>query len=331
MDDGLRRKSEIESRLKQIAAEKDALFIKIGRLQNSTIRDLRDRLRGVPEGDQRYADIRNSIVSDLQKAEQLLKESNELNEALSKERSDLMEIELPACKVDICAEDVLEHLRQVDRSKNEVQNLQAAIEAQNHVVSEALATIPKPICREHKRQNLMAEIVLGNATEGDLKTLDEEILNEQKAIQGATNKVAPIIDKAQAALSGLGRKLQAAQDELLRLESRTSEVKNRFFVGEAEKVGAQFANHALHLKELYIRLVGLDEIIKKYDVNGIMAPTARRLFIPTFRLPQFEGLESPHYSDGTLFNPDDEFVGEQIDQAVKNEKLRLHALIGIRI
>lgn len=332
MDDGLKRKGEIEARIGQINVEKSAILMKKSTLENKTIRDLRDRLRGMPEGDPRYAGSRNELSNDLEQARVDLKEANTKAEALEKERVALVTIELPACNVDICAEDVMEHLRQIDQVKMEVQNLQTVIEAQRQSIAEAAAAIPQPIDRQHKRQNLMADIALGNATEADLKTLDDEIAKEQKAIQEATKKAAPKVEKAQAALAGLGRKLAAVQAELQALETKSSEVSHRFFVSEAEKVGAQFVNHALRMKELYTRLVGLDSIIKGHDGEGIMVHGPRKLYIPVFRLPQFEGLENPRSSAiGTFFHAEDDIFGEQIAQSAENEKTRVYALLGVRL
>lgn len=331
MDDRLKRKGEIEARIGQINVEKNAISMKKSILENKTIRDLRNRLNGMPESDPRYAGSRKELSHDLEQARADFKEAHTKAETLEKELTELVTLELPACNVDICAEDVLEHLRQIEQAQKEVKNLQTVIEVLNRSIAEATAAIPQPINRPHKRQDLMADIVLGNATEADLTALDDEIAKEQKAFQDATKISAPKVQEAQTALPGLGRKLATAQAALQALETKTNEVSYRFFVGEAERAGAQFVNHALRMKELYTRLMGLDLILKGHDGEGIVVHGPKRLYIPVFRLPQFEGLESPSSVRGTFFHADDDFFGEQITQSAENEKTRVYALLGVRL
>jgi predicted nucleic acid-binding Zn-ribbon protein len=323
----LKRKGEIELRLNEITTEISNVFVEQGRL-NSIIMKSNNALGGMRAD--RYTAQREMTSGDLQQARRNLEKANAKGEALKNERMALM-AELPDCTFSISAEDALEHQRQIEQAETEVKNLQSAIRERNQVIAEANATLLPPIDRGHEYQDLVADVALGRATDAELKTLRDKIAGEQKEIQEASKKAAPLIEKAQAALPGLERKLASARSELQALKAKSEEVLYRLYVGEAERAAVQFVNHALRLKELYIRLGGLNLIIAGHDGVGIMDGGTRPLCIPVFRLPQFEGLENPLISRGTFFYAATDVVLDQIAEAAEDEKSRVASLFGIHL
>jgi chromosome segregation ATPase len=330
IDEALIRKEEIADRIEEINSEKGMLFKKQSGLRTA-ISDLQNRLDRIPSDDQLNSKLRQSLNDELQQARHDFSQASANEKALDDEFTHLKKIELPSLTVALYAEGLLEHRRRIEQATMELKNVQAVIEAQHQAISAADATIISPIDRQNSRQDIMADIALGNATASDLRALDDEIADERKAIQEAQKKAAPLLEKAQLArsvLPGLERKLSAAQAQLHAIESKSSEVEHRFFLGEAENVAVQFVNHALRLKELYIRLAGLDSIITSLGGDGIMHGH-KKLHIPVFQLPQFEGLENPDIGQGTFFSADHEIYSEQVAEAAEAEKSRIDVLSGV--
>ena len=176
----------------------------------------------------------------------------------------------------------------------------------------------------------MADIALGTASDGELKILDAAITKGKEMVSAAENKAAPLIANAQATLSGLNRKLAAAQDELKLLESKSTEVAHRYFMGEAEKAAVQYINCALHMKELYLRLIGLNLVILPYDKRGLTIPHTGGIKIPMFHLPQFDGLFDPRNGHWMLFDGE-KVTNDRIMQAANAEKLQFDNILNGRV
>lgn len=323
MNELIGRKDEINERIQSIQSEFGSIFMKQSHL-NSSIRELKNRLMGMPEKDAQYVTARQELDNKLQQQIQALAQTEDENKQLNEELNQLQLVELPACMVSIGAKDVIEHQHLVNQASGIVANIQAAIDSQNQFLEQTLAAIPKIADKQQERRNLLADIALGNACDADLKKLDAAIATEQKTVSDAKKEVAPLLDNARATVSGLGLKLETAKKTLNDLEAKSSEVEYRYFMGEAEKAGVQYVNAALQLKEQYFRLLGLNTILAKHDSRGINIPAAKTIQIPTFRLPQFEGLVSVGASnllDG------DRIYSDHMIEAANTEKLRLVALL----
>lgn len=330
MNESIKRKEEIASRIEQINSEKSSLLRKQNSLQ-VTIRNLQNQLGVIPSADKRDNELHQSLSDELQQARDDFAQARANDKVLDEELIRLQTTELPSLTFALCTKGLLEHRHRIEQATMEVKKLQAVIEAQHQAISVADATIISPIDRQDSRQDIMADIALGNATASDLKALDDKIADERKAIQEAQKKAAPLLEKAQlarSALPGLERKLSVAQAQLQAIESKSKEVEHRFFLGEAENVAVQFVNHALHLKELYIRLAGLNSIISGLGGNEIMH-WHKKLHIPVFLLPQFDGMENPQAGQGAFFSADNQIYTEEIANAANAEKLRITALLGV--
>lgn len=331
LNESLARKAEITSRLEDIASEKNSMFNRIHEL-NSSIRNLFDRLGGYPEKDKRNQDVRRDLSAQIQQARDSLAKATANDKALDEERFRLRAIELPQLTTALGAEGLLEHRNRITQAENEIEAVRNAIEAQHRIIQEAEEAKVHPVNRAIRRQDLMADITLGNATEADMKELDEEIAKEQKAIQEAQKKSEPLMKQAQAALNtlpGLERKLSYALEKLESIQSITNEVEQRFYLGEAENLAAEFIDHATQIKALYMRLAGVNNIITSLGGNDFMANNHAKimlggLLIPIFKLPQFKGMESnPVERPGVFFSSEFEIFADSISNAADAERIRI--------
>lgn len=331
MDELVKRREQINQRIAGIQSAYDETYADQQRLRTSMI-DLKNHLldipvRGISKNDEQYyAEKKQVLDAKLQQAEQDFAQAEDERKKLDEELKQLQTIELPACMVAVCAEDVMEHQRQIKRATISVASIQAAIVSQNHLLAETRAAIPKASDRQQLRHNIMADIALGNASDDELKKLDAATAEDKKIVTAAENKAAPLIESAQATLSGLKHKLTAAHEALIALESKSSEVAHRYFMGEAGKAAAQYVNHAMHMKELYLRLIGLNWVTLQYDKRGFTVPYAGEIKIPMFRLPQFDGLGNPSRGDWMLLDGE-KIINDQVAQAAKAEQARFDAIL----
>lgn len=325
MDDLIKRGDAINERIAVIKREYGAIDAKRHPLR-TTIFKLQDRLRGMPDDDKRYTEARQELIAELDQARLDTAQNEEHHKKLDEELKQLQTIELPACMVSVCADDVMEHHQLVKQATHSVAEIQAVIDSQGKLIAASRAAIPKQIDRQQERHNLMADIALRNASEEDLKKLDADIAKDNKAIATAEKEASPLIENGKATISGLERKLAAAQETLNIIESRSSEVAHRYFIGEAEIAAVQYVNYALHMKELYLRLLGLDLIINKHDGIGIKFNGAKSIQIPLFRLPQFGGIGKPSAGEYALLDGDKIYL-DHAQKAADTEKSRLDAIL----
>lgn len=327
MDGLIERRAAINKRIAEIKGEYGSVFANRHRFQTA-IRDLMNRLGGMPENEKRFVQTRQELTAELERVRADTALNEEHFQLLEAEILQLETVELPACMVTVCAEDVMAHHQQITQARSVVDGIQAAIEAQNQLIEKIKTAIPSAADRQQERYNLLADIAMGNADEKELKELDAVIAKEQKTVSDAEKKHEPMIENAKATVSGLQHKLTAAKAAHQALESKSSEVAQRYFMGEAEKAAVQYVNDALSLKIQHRRLLGLDLILKKHGGREIVYSGAKPIQIPLFRLPQFEGLAKPGTYDGALLNGEEIYYGNQITQAADAEEAQFNAIIA---
>jgi len=228
----------------------------------------------------------------------------------------------------LLAEQVLAHKKLIDAAKSAIASIQSAIIKRQESITQARASIPATPDRRQERNDIMADIALGNAKTTELRAIDERIANETDVTQAAKEKVAQVISDTQATLDGLFNKLAIAQASLEEIESKTDDVALRYFMGVAEISAAQYVNHALAVKALYIKLSGLRFSIQKHGGKDVKAQGANNIQIPKFNLPQFDGLESfPPTELCMVLNGDFFEYGDYFRQAANKEEARFAALL----
>jgi len=127
MDELIKRRDEIDERIADIKSEYGVVISKQHRLQTA-IFGLNDRLRGMPENDQRYAATRQEIAAELEQVRMDFAQNEDHQKKLDVEIKQLQTIDLPACVVAVYAEDVMAHQQRVEQAALVVNNIQVAID-----------------------------------------------------------------------------------------------------------------------------------------------------------------------------------------------------------
>lgn len=199
-------------------------------------------------------------------------------------------------------ESVHQHQHEIAETQQTIKKLSQAINVQDEVIETAQATIPKFPDRTPQREKLMAEIALGTASEDALKALDKQIAEDEQTVKSASITAKPLIDKARTIRAGLNSMLDSAKEKLQQLENKSIAIRRQFLIQEAEKTAAEYVANAQNLKANYLRLRGLEILIKNQNGRSINGPTHKQLYIPIFALPQFDGLEHRTAGHGTFYS-----------------------------
>ncbi|MDH3997589.1 MAG: hypothetical protein OET90_02010 [Desulfuromonadales bacterium] len=182
------------------------------------------------------------------------------------------------------------------KATDTVAGLKVAISEQEELIQQATASIPSLGDLPQQREDLLASIAIGEASEDDLSEIDQKIEEKELEVSQTSTEASQVISKAEQAIAGLKRKLSEAESELATLEDQSSQVLSHYLVVRAEVEGAEYARLAEKLAEKYQRLIGLGTLLegcaeKSWDKRIITGPS-RRVCIPSFALDSCKGQET---------------------------------------
>ncbi|HNX77562.1 MAG TPA: hypothetical protein PKM56_17920 [Candidatus Rifleibacterium sp.] len=181
-----------------------------------------------------------------------------------------------------------------DRCKvmsEKINSLQKAISDQEEIKAKARSAVPSMQSLNNERENLLAKIALGEASQKDLDSFDKKYAKELTATREARQLSESIISSADQTIAGLRRCLNNAELELTTLTDQKDSARLDFLRSEVEKVGAEYLDLAYALTEKYKRIVGIEVLMRKFTANpGIRTANGDIFKIPMFNLPVFKNL-----------------------------------------
>ena len=227
--------------------------------------------------------------------------------------------------------EVLKYQESVRRATQNVLSLEEAIANQSRILAECEE------CKTHlpalveERENLMAEIAIGNGNKADVAKLDKAILTEKTRLEHhEVSSATPIFD-AKSALAGLRRKLETAKQELKELEDSQPETLHRYLMSEAERLGREYVQAARMVIDKHRRLVVIEQLMTARNrAHVIQAGRGACLTFPLFRLQACEGLENSSYPGQLAEAPNSYRDPVAFDTAKGKEMERIKAL-GVKI
>jgi len=224
---------------------------------------------------------------------------------------------------------VLDHQEAVARLSLQVQQIDAAIADQEQKLTATAERRPSSDAIEQSRQALYAAEALGQVTEAEREAREAEIAREAEEIKKRSAPVGKDIARIEAALNGLRGQRDTAAAQLQALQERSVELLDPLIVAEAERVCAAYVDAALMVKERFLQLVSLSNIL--YGLTAThRSPRhfridAERFFIPTFELPQCIEMAHPN-ARGRLFDAENVGYDNGYEDALEQERARLRAL-----
>lgn len=164
-----------------------------------------------------------------------------------------------------------------------VANLRELIAKQEEIILKTNEGLPSNAGIMKQREDLLAAIAVGDATETDLEELDRQISEKSRFAAEDLERVKNIVAPARQTIAGLQRRLDEAEETLTTLESRKGEVMRRFLESEAEKAGEEYARLAGELVEKFRQLKALNQIGLSRGHRSIIQRGVR-IDIPAFDL-----------------------------------------------
>lgn len=225
---------------------------------------------------------------------------------------------------------VLDHQKVIAGLSQQVQQIDAAIADQEQKLVAAGERRPSSDAIEQSRQALFAAEALGQVTEAERETREAEIDREAAEIKKRSAPVGKDIARIEAALNGLRGQRETASAQLQALQERSIELLDPLIVAEAERACAAYVDAALMVKERFLQLVSLSEILRAATSNRhrprhLRGTDVDRFFIPNFDLPQCMDVAHPN-ARGRLFNVENLGYDNGYENALEQERGRLRAL-----
>ena len=195
------------------------------------------------------------------------------------------------------------------------------IAEQEQAIAAAKAAIPSAKQLLERREDILAGLSTGDATEGQLKAIDRELEALNTQIADASAKAADIISQAESTLAGLRRKLKEAEEDRDELLRQKPEVARLVLKTQAAVLYSDYLKLGKELGEKFVRLMSLNALIcsipERRRVDHSILLMAGVMKIPRFKIGPDE--EAPSMS--TVFAA----AEQRIDLAREVEKARLKA------
>ncbi len=199
-------------------------------------------------------------------------------------------------------DDILDVRKEAAAVKEKIRKLEALRREQAEVISIANAAIPAQSDFRQKREDILAGIAMGNASEGDLKALDEQVKKKNREIEEAKAKAHGVIESAKQTIAGLERAAAEIRSELEPLQTKEAELQRWFLQAERERAEESYVQAAKTLVSAYKRLLAFDQIATPLIGTSLdKLGQGDGLLVPTFHLPAF-GCSWPDLSSRNELN-----------------------------
>jgi hypothetical protein len=184
---------------------------------------------------------------------------SEVNKKIITINKDLLEFE-----PEVTINDVLEHQKIIETEQAELDKLQALIDNQQRKISTASIVndnIPQMI---RKREELLADIAIGNDDSGALSKLDADIEIMRKAQESDQLANINIITDSENTIAGLERRAESIRARITELTNLTPEILNGLIMGMAKQSAKEFCRIDNDLSKNLTELAALDAMIPEF-------------------------------------------------------------------
>lgn len=171
--------------------------------------------------------------------------------------------------------------------RSQEQQLVSLIEGKHQEIADAKATIPDLSHLTSQRQELLADLAMGKATDDQVATMDREIAAQKTDSSKIASQAKTIIEAAEQAVAGLNRRLDSVRQEITALAD--VELNQRLVSAvlkyHAETLGEEYVKAAAQVNALYMRLMALHYLFQAQGhPTGFASHCAREFEIPSFNL-----------------------------------------------
>lgn len=181
-------------------------------------------------------------------------------------------------------DEVIAHQNALAAARDEVERLQALISEQEESLDSLTLDADERLdALQERREEVLADIALGEDNQDELKSLDKEIESIIGDTDGSQREALEKYRHASQTVSGLKVRLQRQEEKLAELEAMSEGVIEQFLLDQGNKLASGFAKHAKQLIESFVRLKAIDELLMEKGGRNAMTYVPGdwyRTFIP---------------------------------------------------
>lgn len=285
--------------------------------------DKKNRIPVNPRDGERCKELADQIALAVENHQQ---SSNELT-LLNKEISEL-EKELKGLESNVPASELVSLQESCNAAFEKVISLKDAIVVQEEAKQKAKSAVPSILELDQERENLLAKIALGEASQNDLSNFDKKYAKELASKRKAEENADSVASSANQTIAGLRRCLTEAERELNSLLNQRDSARFCFLRGEIERVGNDYLELANALIEKYKRILGLELLMRGFTQNPKIKTANSNLFkIPMFNIKAFQS-QLAKAPSGTLPEAENATFPHSLNDYAMAEKERI-ARLGI--
>ncbi len=205
--------------------------------------------------------------------------------------------------------------------------MEAAIEKSKGAIARLESVWVEQENYEEERENILARIVLGEATSAQLDELEKIALGNK----GRWDKAEAEGAEARGTIAGLERSLPEAQRELASLINKSSGMVESFLLEEGERACAEYLEAADALFPKYLRVRAIGRLYERRfpggrQTGGFRSNYEDNLQLPAFTLKACKGRELPNKKAGLIYEGAHASLSGPMDRATEEEKSRLEAM-----
>jgi len=230
---------------------------------------------------------------------------------------------------------VLRHQADVAEAEERVAYLQGVVEQQQGIIADAKSYVTNVPELMAKRENLLADFVLGHGNQDAIDTLDKEIAAAREELSKHTTRATSVTADAKQTIAGLKRKLEATREDLSELQSQTPSVIDSFLMIEAERLGAEYVDAALVTAEKHRQLLAMDALIVKHN-NHERSKSIRGLYnmelhLPLFRLNCHRRHDNPNRREDQLYRAKETQLYDEVRTAAVDQERERITNLGVNL
>jgi len=231
--------------------------------------------------------------------------------------------ELIGCDHGITLDDVITVQSDIKKAQDSADEIQTLINKHNKTIQDGVESRHTLNGLYQKRDDLRAELALGNASKSDLAALDKEIETEKKKADDVDAKAK----EAQYTAQGLQRKLIPAIEKVNELQSISRAVVIQFLQGKMERLIAEYSLAAQPLIEAFKQVHELSQLmVNEFKHPPVTGPLHMQMCIPSFHLGDITGVVNQHSTALFSFRQGmdaGEFIGVEVDDIKQMRELGL--------
>jgi chromosome segregation ATPase len=191
---------------------------------------------------------------------------------------------------------LLENKKEQDDLDNSIRMIKDTIAKKQSEIQDERHNIDAISRLDSEREELLADISIGDKDQQDLKIFDEKYTTTVNSIVQNVSLLKSNNEQALQAIAGLNRKLKDLESKLAALETDQKNLQIEYCKADASLTYFEYLDFAEKIKIAYMRLSTLNKLIKG-NGGADYFPYSTEFNIPSLRISGFDDRRHPIFND----------------------------------